>query len=218
MPRAQGGAQAGAQAGGWEAQCVVLAWLEQLVLLPFDLAALDSSLGADEAETDWCAARQPAARPPALSAMHRSTWGPTEASSIPSAWPYLCVKPGAAADWGVASMNVCRAERVAVLQAGRVRAAGGGPGGALLRAAGRAGRRARRGRAPAGPPARAAGHGGRAGGLWRVGGGRPGAARPRGRVSGARRARRRRAGRHRVVLPARSPVVRVFTLLRLAPV
>jgi hypothetical protein len=61
--RAQGGASTGAQAGGWEAQCVVLAWLEQLVLLPFDLAALDSSLGAN-AEPDGCAARQPIALPP----------------------------------------------------------------------------------------------------------------------------------------------------------
>ncbi|KAK9846640.1 hypothetical protein WJX81_008203 [Elliptochloris bilobata] len=39
------GAPTGAEASGWEAQCVALAWLEQLVLLPFDLALLDSSLG-----------------------------------------------------------------------------------------------------------------------------------------------------------------------------
>ena len=37
----------GGQAGWWEAQCVVLLWLSQMVLLPFNLALLDSSLSAD---------------------------------------------------------------------------------------------------------------------------------------------------------------------------
>ena len=42
---AAAGDEAGGEAGRWEAQCVALAWLAQLVLLPFDLALLDSSLG-----------------------------------------------------------------------------------------------------------------------------------------------------------------------------
>ena len=30
--------------GFWEAQCILLLWLSQLVLVPFDLSLLDSSL------------------------------------------------------------------------------------------------------------------------------------------------------------------------------
>lgn len=48
---AAAGDEAGGEAGRWEAQCVALAWLAQLVLLPFDLALLDSSLGAGDAAT-----------------------------------------------------------------------------------------------------------------------------------------------------------------------
>ena len=33
----------------WEAQCTLLLWLAILVLLPFDMASLDSSLGAGAA-------------------------------------------------------------------------------------------------------------------------------------------------------------------------
>ena len=33
----------GADQGPWEAQCVLLLWLSQLVLIPFDLALVDSS-------------------------------------------------------------------------------------------------------------------------------------------------------------------------------
>ncbi len=50
------GDEAGAEAGRWEAHCVVLALLAQLVLLPFDLALLDSSLGAGDAAAK-CAGR-----------------------------------------------------------------------------------------------------------------------------------------------------------------
>lgn len=38
----------------WEAQCVLLLWLSQLVLLPFHLALLDSSL-SDASPSSTCA-------------------------------------------------------------------------------------------------------------------------------------------------------------------
>ena len=32
--------------GDWQADCVLLLWLSQLLLIPFDLAAVDSSMDA----------------------------------------------------------------------------------------------------------------------------------------------------------------------------
>ena len=63
--RANGGAQRqDAEQSGWETQCVLLLWLAQLVLIPFDLALVDSSVSGTL--TAGCAPGPCAASPCAI--------------------------------------------------------------------------------------------------------------------------------------------------------